>query len=101
MELAAAIFVDDLDLTWRALARFGIAAPAGKRPCATARTLAITGVRKPSVRYEIVLHIKPWISIKKGAAIAPSFNEPEPSATTNAIAWLATPTSSKARYSIE
>ena len=26
MELAAAIFVDDLDLTWRALTRFGIAA---------------------------------------------------------------------------
>ena len=65
VELAAAIFVDDLDLTWRALARFGIAATAGKRPCTTARTLPITGVRKPSVRHEIVLHIKPRISIKK------------------------------------
>lgn len=61
MELATAIFVDGLDLTWRALARFGVAATAGKRPCASIITGGITGVHKPSVQYGIFLHEKPRI----------------------------------------
>lgn len=59
MELAAAIFVDDLDLTWRPLARFGITATASKRPWVTISTWVITGVHKSSVQYGIFLHEKP------------------------------------------
>lgn len=59
MELAAAIFVDDLDLTWRSLARFGVAAPTRKLFSEVLTTRAITGMLKLNVQGIIFLHMKP------------------------------------------
>lgn len=83
MELAAAIFVDDLDLTWRALARFGIAAPADmlRNRALRLSMLAIS-----------VMHRNSRCGLVEGAAITHTFNRPEPSTATNAVAWPAAPT---------